>query len=105
MGELQEVIYSNALIDVIQRMFTQDSESHSEVRRLAELHDPELVEALRVIGATVWTPEDVLESLNSRGFSTRMWRAALIALDARELCREAEIQLRAHYLSSKSMDD
>lgn len=93
------VIYSNELIDVIERTFIQDSEVHNDVRRLAESHDPLLVEALRVIGATVWTPEDVLESLNSRGFHTRMWREASIIIDARKLYRDAETQLRAHYRS------
>lgn len=93
------VIYSNALIDDIQRIFNQDNEVHNEVRQLAELHAPELVEALRVIGATIWTPEDILEGLTSRGFHTRIWREASNVIDARKLYRDAETQLRAHYLS------
>lgn len=87
------IIYSNNLIDDVRRVFKR----HSKMDRLAGSHNPLLVEALREVGALTWTVDSVLERLNSRGSNTRIWSETRNAKIARELCYDAETQLRAYY--------
>lgn len=91
-GKLPVVIYSNSLIDDVRRTFKR----RSKIDRLARSHNPLLVDALREIGAFTWTVDSVLELLG-KGSSVLIWSEARNAKIARELCYDAETQLRAHY--------
>ncbi|MFI5212396.1 MAG: hypothetical protein ACHQTE_00350 [Candidatus Saccharimonadales bacterium] len=90
---MSDVIFSNALIIDVQRQFGQ----HSSIGQMADTHDPRLVDVLRGTGATMWTPENILADMKDGGFQTYIWHRARTAIVARELCLDADTELRAFY--------